>query len=110
MSRRRSKSEIVDHLIAGTSGLRGRVNAHCVTCVYDDLEPGTWRQQVAQCSVSSCPIWEVRAKSKSTVDIGGTTSEAYVLDQVSEGKAPISSGSHHTAKKIEHSDLIEPVS
>jgi hypothetical protein len=64
MSKRRSKSEIVAHLMCKSKGLRSRVDSNCVNCIYVELEPGTWRQQVELCTVSSCPLWDVRAQSR----------------------------------------------
>ena len=40
--------------------LRAAINAKCRECVYDPAAPGTWREQVAQCSVSRCPPWAIR--------------------------------------------------
>lgn len=65
---KKSKSETIESILdsAGMNSLRARVDAHCVSCIYDDLVPGTWRQQVEQCSVTSCPLFDVRVKSRST--------------------------------------------
>jgi hypothetical protein len=106
MSKRRSKSEIVTHLLCKSGGLRSRVDSNCVNCTYDELEPGTWRQQVAGCTVSSCALWEVRAKSKYTVDIGGTTPETHVMGQGRHANSPASTGSLQMAKKIGDTSLI----
>jgi len=40
--------------------LRAVINAKCRECTYDAKASGTWREQVAQCSVISCPLWSVR--------------------------------------------------
>jgi len=40
--------------------LRNAINAKCRECVHDDAAPGTWREQVAQCSVPRCSLWPVR--------------------------------------------------
>lgn len=41
--------------------LRCAIDAHCRDCIYDPLSGGgTWRSQVAQCSVVSCALWPVR--------------------------------------------------
>ena len=42
--------------------LRDRINAKCKGCIYDFMAPGTWRQQVALCSVYSCELHDVRPK------------------------------------------------
>jgi hypothetical protein len=40
--------------------LRGAINAKCKDCIHDDAAPGTWREQVAQCSSHRCPLWPYR--------------------------------------------------
>ncbi len=45
--------------------LRKAVNAKCKDCIYDNLCPGTWRQQVTLCTVKECPLWEVRPRAAS---------------------------------------------
>ena len=52
-----------DELIAKHSakaGLRGKVDAHCISCVYDESQTGYWGKQVQGCSVVSCPLFPVR--------------------------------------------------
>ena len=58
------KNTLIERL-KNKAGLRGRVDAHCVQCVYDPAVEGTWRQQVEACEVLGCPLWEVRARSRS---------------------------------------------
>ena len=56
-----------DELIArhkAKSGLRGRIDANCIDCVYDPGAPGNWRKQVQECAVDSCPLWDIRARSR----------------------------------------------
>ncbi len=43
-----------------TRSLRDAINAKCRACIHDPAAPGTWREQVAQCSVPRCPLWVVR--------------------------------------------------
>lgn len=40
--------------------LREAVDAKCRECIYDELEPGRWKQQVAACTATSCPLYPVR--------------------------------------------------
>ena len=40
--------------------LRGAINAHCKSCVYDPKAPGTWLAQVSCCACSDCKLFEVR--------------------------------------------------
>ena len=56
---KRPKDEIIQQEMA-RPGLRGYVNAKCVECVYDELEPGTWREQVAACTCQDCPLFPKR--------------------------------------------------
>jgi hypothetical protein len=58
MSRRQ---ELIDRLSA-KPGLRGKVDAHCVSCIYEVSNGGSWRQQVQACTVTDCPLYSVRAK------------------------------------------------
>ena len=57
-----------DELIAkhtAKKGLRGKVDAHCISCVYDDTQKGYWGEQVRLCSVVSCPLFSVRKGASS---------------------------------------------
>lgn len=98
---KKSKSETIESILdsAGPNELRARVDAHCVSCIYDDLCPGTWRQQVEKCSVTSCPLFDVRVKSRSTaaksttleldgvlVPLEDLTPEMHRFDNISKSK------------------------
>ena len=50
----------------GKPGLRGRINAFCISCIYDPYDEGTWRKQVEKCTASTCPLFDVRPVSEST--------------------------------------------
>lgn len=56
-----NKQELVD-LHAKKPGYRGKLDAKCIDCIYDPLDVGTWRKQVACCTVYRCPLHPVRAK------------------------------------------------
>ena len=43
--------------------LRAAVNAKCKDCCFDPIEPGRWKQQVEACSVTRCPLYDVRPRS-----------------------------------------------
>jgi hypothetical protein len=47
--------------------LRKAINNKCKNCIYDNLAPGTWLQQVTLCSDVSCFLYEVRPKTQSTI-------------------------------------------
>lgn len=48
--------------------LRKAINDKCRDCIFDELSPGRWRQQVSACSVSSCPLWPVRPTTKANTN------------------------------------------
>ena len=56
------------------ASLRKRVDQHCKECIYDPKAPGTWRQQVALCSVILCALHDVRPKSTSRPSVQSITS------------------------------------
>ena len=47
--------------------LRTAVDQHCKQCIYDNLCPGTWRQQVTLCAIKECALWNIRPKSTSAI-------------------------------------------
>lgn len=49
------------HKLASKPGLRPKIDAKCVECIYDPHSDGTWRNQVVNCTCSSCPLFEIRA-------------------------------------------------
>ena len=36
------------------------IDAKCRDCIYDELSPGSWRDQVAACTISDCPLYAFR--------------------------------------------------
>lgn len=44
--------------------LRKAINEKCKECIFDPAAPGTWKKQVDDCTVQSCPLWPVRPRSK----------------------------------------------
>lgn len=55
--------------------LRKAINAKCRECIYDDLAPGNWRQQVEACPCTDCPLYAVRPRSR------GMARVAHLIDQ-----------------------------
>lgn len=53
-------------------GLRNKINAYCVSCIYDTKAPGNWKQQVTACTVTDCPLYSVRpiSSAKTAVKLG----------------------------------------
>ena len=43
--------------------LRKAINDKCKDCIYDNLDVGTWRQQVEACTVNGCPLYPARPVS-----------------------------------------------
>jgi len=39
----------------------------CKECIYDPTETGSWRQQVENCTITSCPLYSVRPLTTATV-------------------------------------------
>jgi len=64
--------ELRDKLISrekSKNGMRGKVNAQCISCIYDgECGIGTWRQQVEACTSTECPLYDVRPTSKGHKD------------------------------------------
>jgi len=54
-----AKNEMIVKMVS-KPGLRGKIDAKCVECIYDPLDVGTWRQQVARCTSYTCPLRPVR--------------------------------------------------
>ena len=47
------------------SGLKGKIIAKCIECIYDGSGGGgSWRQQVEACTCTGCPLYSVRPVSK----------------------------------------------
>lgn len=46
-------------------GFRGKVNAKCIECIYDNelAGNGTWRQQTEDCTATGCPLYSIRPTS-----------------------------------------------
>lgn len=49
------------------ASLKSAINAYCKTCVYDQSSPGTWREQVENCGVTKCELYEVRPRTAATI-------------------------------------------
>ena len=57
------QAEALVNKLAARPGLRGKVDAKCVDCIYDPKGRGNWRQQVSACTVVACPLYDVRPVS-----------------------------------------------
>ena len=46
-------------------GLRGKINAFCISCIFDHGSGGgSWKQQVTDCTATTCPLYTVRPLSE----------------------------------------------
>jgi hypothetical protein len=52
------------------------LNEKCKQCIYDPACSGTWREQVENCTTTSCPIWQHRPMTVATVNMNRKTREA----------------------------------
>lgn len=48
------------------ASLKKCIEEYCKECIYDDLVPGTWRDQVEACTSVKCPLYEVRPVTTAT--------------------------------------------
>ena len=51
--------KLIDRMV-GKPGLRGKIDAKCIDCIYDPLQKGSWRYQVEECTSPTCPLFNVR--------------------------------------------------
>lgn len=49
------------------ASLKKCIEEKCKDCTYDQFVPGSWRSQVENCRVFSCPLWEVRPVTMETM-------------------------------------------
>lgn len=45
------------------AGLKGKITAMCISCIYDPSGKGNWRMQVSECTSELCPLHSVRPLS-----------------------------------------------
>ena len=38
------------------------IEAMCRECCFDELDDGTWRQQVGRCEITDCALWIYRPR------------------------------------------------
>ena len=62
MSERSAMRKRVIEKLVWKAGLRPKIDAFCVECIYDPCSEGTWRKQVADCTAKRCPLYTVRPK------------------------------------------------
>lgn len=57
------KEVILDRLLS-KKGLRPRIDANCVNCIYESSFVASWRSQIEDCTDCVCVFHEVRAKTR----------------------------------------------
>jgi hypothetical protein len=69
------------------ASLKKCVEQMCKTCTYDHAAPGSWRQQVENCTVKACPLWEVRPVTMETTLVRrkGKAGEDAALNAIIDG-------------------------
>ena len=51
------------------ASLKKCIEQHCKNCTYDNHQPGTWREQIEDCTVKSCALWVVRPVTVATINL-----------------------------------------
>lgn len=80
------------------ASLRKRIDQHCKQCTYGKNAVGSWKQQVTVCSVTSCSLFPVRPKTKSTIPL--RVLEYYKISDIEmhEGNACVKNNSLKSAE------------
>ncbi len=58
-----NKDELIAKMVK-KRGLRAKIDANCIDCTYDPKDKGSWRKQVQNCTIFTCPLHSVRPTSK----------------------------------------------
>ena len=56
------------------------VKQHCKNCTYDAAQPGTYLQQIENCTVTKCALWSVRPMTVATINLNRNTRPKADLD------------------------------
>jgi len=51
------------------ASLKKCIEQKCKDCTYDHTQPGTWREQIENCTVKSCALWPVRPMTVATINL-----------------------------------------
>lgn len=51
------------------ASLKKAIEQKCKDCTYDQAAPGTWREQVELCRVTSCALHPVRPMTSTTINV-----------------------------------------
>ncbi|KHF24516.1 hypothetical protein JV46_25490 [Solemya velum gill symbiont] len=85
--RDKARSELISKWVK-KDGFRGRINAFCISCIYDPYSDGSWRKQVEKCTSINCPLFDVRPlpgiSTSTEVSSLSTGSEMAQIDAISD--------------------------
>ena len=62
------------------ASLKKCIEQKCKDCTYDQAAPGTWRDQVEQCTVQNCALWPVRPMTVATINLHRKTRVGNEID------------------------------
>ena len=51
------------------ASLKSAIKSKCKDCTYDPQQPGTYLQQIEECTVRSCALWPVRPVTVATITL-----------------------------------------
>jgi hypothetical protein len=51
------------------ASLKAAIRAKCKDCTYDPAAGGTYLQQIEDCTVRRCALWEVRPMTVNTINL-----------------------------------------
>jgi hypothetical protein len=64
------------------ASLKKCISQHCKNCTYDQESPGTWREQVENCTVVSCALYEVRPMTMTTINANRKTRGVEIVEEM----------------------------
>jgi len=62
------------------------INKNCRDCCGDELDAGTWREQVERCQITECPLYDFRPKTIKAERCKGI--EGDVVGKINQLEAP----------------------
>ena len=64
--------------------LRNAIYLKCMDCIYDPEVEGGWKQQVSQCELTACPLWEYRPHPRTSSQSPKMTSNQCTFETISK--------------------------
>jgi len=71
------------------------IAAKCKDCIYDCEAAGTWRQQTHACTITDCPLWMLRPRSKTP----------FTAEQIAASEA----GAAEPTAAVAQTSLLRPI-